>query len=104
MHFSRAIQFILAIFFIPISIFGYAVSEEVSRSVIDQVWSGHPVGFSLLTSPPYQYAAYYNAERQMILAQRKLDSETWVKHPIDQHIGWDSHNYITLALDDEQNR
>ena len=68
---------------------------------IDTVWSGHPVGFDLLTSPPHQYVAYYDADRHMVVAQRKLDETTWTHTRLPQRIGWDSHNYITLSLDRE---
>lgn len=66
---------------------------------VDKVWAGHQVGFALLTAPPYQYAAYYDANRQMTVAQRRLDQEKWVTHKLPTSVGWDSHNYVTIALD-----
>ncbi|MBN1901386.1 BNR repeat-containing protein, partial [Candidatus Sumerlaeota bacterium] len=68
---------------------------------IDKVWSGHPVGFHLLTHGQYQFAAYYDAERQMAVASRKLDETTWNKKILPSKLGWDSHNYVTMALDRE---
>lgn len=68
---------------------------------IDTVWAGHPVGFSLLTAPPHQYAAYYDADRRMVVAQRNLDEETWTKTVLPEKVAWDSHNYITMTLDDD---
>ncbi len=68
---------------------------------IDTVWSGHPVGFSLLTAPPHQYAAYYDADRRMVVAQRNLDEDTWTKTKLPEKVAWDSHNYITMTLDDD---
>ncbi len=35
---------------------------------IAPVWAGDPVGFSLITQPPYQFIAYYDANRQMTVA------------------------------------
>jgi hypothetical protein len=67
--------------------------------LIDKVWAGHQVGFALLTAPPYQYAAYYDANRQMTVAQRRLDQEKWVYQKLPTSVVWDSHNYVTLALD-----
>ncbi len=32
---------------------------------ISPVWSGHPVGFTLLTKGNRQYVAYYDGERRM---------------------------------------
>ncbi len=66
---------------------------------VDKVWSGHSVGFDLLTSEKFQYAAYYDADRNMVIAQRPLDSKTWKKTILPTKVGWDSHNYIEMALD-----
>ncbi len=66
---------------------------------VDQVWPGHRVGFDLLTHQNKQYAAYYNAERQMVVASRAIGDATWEYHPLPSFIGWDSHNYITMAFD-----
>jgi hypothetical protein len=66
---------------------------------VDKVWSGHPVGFSLLTVPPFQYVAYYDAERRMTVAQRRLESERWSYQRLPSTLGWDSHNAVTLAVD-----
>ncbi|HNT88829.1 MAG TPA: BNR repeat-containing protein, partial [Candidatus Hydrogenedentes bacterium] len=64
------------------------------------VWSGHPVGFCLLTAPPHQFVAFYDAERRMTVAQRALEESAWRLTRLDQEIGWDSHNSVTMALDD----
>lgn len=66
---------------------------------LEPVWTGHRVGFSLLTGPEVQFAAYYNADRQMTVAQRRLDSSSWTFTRLDSLLGWDSHNYVTMALD-----
>jgi hypothetical protein len=64
------------------------------------VWAGQPVGFCLLTRPPHQFVAFYDAERQMTVASRTLDSGDWTFTPLPEHVGWDSHNSITMTLDD----
>jgi hypothetical protein len=66
---------------------------------LEPVWSGHPVGFSLVTHPPFQFVAYFDAERRMTVAQRRLDSKEWSFHRLSSQLGWDSHNYVTLAID-----
>ncbi len=77
-----------------------AQNNEALRAVtLDKVWSGHPVGFDLLTTEKYQYAAYYNAERQMIVARRATGSGLWQSTKLPSVLGWDSHNYVTLAAD-----
>ena len=66
---------------------------------VEPVWSAHPVGFCLVTHPPFQFAAYYDAERRMTVAQRRLDSKEWTFQRLPSQLGWDSHNYVTLVVD-----
>lgn len=63
------------------------------------VWSGHPVGFCLLTAVPHQYVAFYDARRRMTIASRQLPDQEWTFKTLDETIGWDSHNYITMTVD-----
>lgn len=65
------------------------------------VWAGHPVGFALLTRPPFQFVAFYDAERRLTVAQRLLTKRQWSFTRLPVTTGWDSHNYLTLAADDE---
>src|SRR5690606_10224432 len=59
-----------------------------------------------------QFIAYYNAERRMVLGQRSLDDMKFDLHVLPATdrktaggtstvLGWDSHNYVTLAIDKE---
>ena len=66
---------------------------------IDTVPSWFPVGFCLLTRGEQQYVAYYNEQHQMVVARRRLDEREWQKAVLPTKIGWDSHNYITMAVD-----
>ncbi|MFP6584907.1 MAG: BNR repeat-containing protein [Candidatus Hydrogenedentota bacterium] len=77
-------------------------SSEAEAQVVDvaPVWAGHPVGFCLLTQPPHQFVAFYDANRQMTVAQRTLDSTEWTFTYLPEHVGWDSHNSITMIIDD----
>jgi hypothetical protein len=75
-----------------------ATVEQVIE--VAPVWSGHPVRFALLTHPPHQYVAFYDAERQMTVGSRRLDSDAWKLVRLPSRVGWDSHNYLTMALDD----
>ena len=68
---------------------------------VARVWSGHPVNFALLTHGDQQYVAYYAADRQMTIAQRTLGQRTWRYTTLPTSVGWDSHNYVTMALDRE---
>ncbi|MEZ4989598.1 MAG: BNR repeat-containing protein [Saprospiraceae bacterium] len=82
---------------------GETVTEKPNSTTdslfIDHVWTGHPVGFALLTAPPHQFVAYYDSTRAMIVAQRQLGETNWKKKQLPETIGWDSHNYISLVLD-----
>ena len=80
------------------------------------VWSGHQVGFALLTHGQRQLVAFYDSDRQMTVGTRQLNSTMWhlvrlplpsdkfahqQTHPPITTLGWDSHNYVTLAVDRE---
>ncbi len=74
---------------------------KVAQAIdVAPVWSGHPVRFALLTHAPHQYVAFYDAERQMTVASRRLDSGAWKLVRLPSAVGWDSHNYVTMAVDD----
>ncbi len=66
---------------------------------VAKVWSGHSVGFDLLTTDKYQYAGYYDEGQNMVIAQRPLDSKQWKRTVLPTKVGWDSHNYIEMAVD-----
>jgi BNR repeat-containing family member len=66
---------------------------------VARVWAADPVGFALLTHPPYQYVAFYDADRRLTIAQRKLDDRTWTFNQLPDTTGWDSHNFIALTAD-----
>ena len=66
---------------------------------IEPVWAGHRVGFCLLTHGDHQFAAYYDAARRMTVAGRKRGEKQWTLAKLDSTLGWDSHNYVTMAVD-----
>ncbi len=87
-------------------------AAEAAGELIDRVWTGHPVSFALLTERGHQFIAYYDAERRLTIAGRKLGDKKWtrVQPPgvsvpganRDSNItNWDSHNFLKLALDRE---
>ncbi|MFO8012414.1 MAG: BNR repeat-containing protein [Phycisphaerae bacterium] len=67
---------------------------------ISPVWAGHPVGFDLLTRGDRQYAAFYDAERRMTVAARRVREDAFRLVRLPERIGWDSHNGIRMAVDD----
>ena len=44
---------------------------------VSPVWSGHPVGFDLLTHRDRQFIAFYDAERKMTVGQRRLEQDAF---------------------------
>ncbi len=74
----------------------YRIAETIE---LDRVPSWFPVDFCLLTHEDRQYAAYYDAEHRMIMAHRRLGDTRWEKTELPTKVVWDSHNYITLAVD-----
>ncbi|WP_116951868.1 BNR repeat-containing protein [Jiangella endophytica] len=66
---------------------------------VGSTWAGHYVGQALLTAGDDQYVGYYDENRQLTVAHRRLGTEDWTRQRVDTNIGWDSHNYITIATD-----
>lgn len=73
-----------------------SVSEAV---MIDSVWAANSVNFGLQTVDNQQYVAYFDKNRLMTVASRKLGESTWTKKTLSSQLYWDSHNYVVLALD-----
>lgn len=71
----------------------------INELVVSEVWSGHPVGFDLLTTGRYQYVAFYDTARNMCIAQRNLQDRHWKFTILPTRVGWDSHNSIAMAID-----
>jgi hypothetical protein len=87
-----------------------ASAEHPDGILIDRVWAGHPVPFALLVERGHQWVAYYDAERRIVVTGRKLPDGPWSRirpegRPVPNRdhtsnaVGWDSHNYLQLALD-----
>jgi hypothetical protein len=75
------------------------LAAGISSLDLAPVWAGHPVGFALLTEGDRQFVAYYDAQRQLCVAQRTLGQRTWQITKLDSFVKWDSHNYLTMAAD-----
>ena len=72
-----------------------------AREVVDKVWSGHHVNFALISSRTHLYAGYYDAHRQLTIAERDRAGGPWAYKKLDTFLGWDSHNYVALGLDQD---
>lgn len=99
---------LIAVAFSLIGFCAFAVAEQAPNADltagiheidIAPVWSGHPVGFALLTRGDQQYVAYYAADRRLTVIQRTLGKKEWRSTILPTTLGWDSHNYVTMAFD-----
>lgn len=69
-------------------------------TAIDRVWAGQSSRFALSVTAARIFVAYYDANRQLTVASRPRQSNDWVYQKLDSWVGWDSHNYIAMAIDD----
>ena len=76
-----------------------ATTKVAAAIPVAKVWSGHSVGFDVLTTSKFQYITYYDTDRNMVIAQRSLTSSDWKKTVLPTKVGWDSHNYIDMIID-----
>ena len=81
---------------------GTIPTETVEEALdIAPVWSAHPVGFALLTHGDRQFIAFYDAERRAIVGARRLGEPQWRFAALPMTTGWDSHNSLTMTVDDD---
>ncbi|GAA1174936.1 BNR repeat-containing protein [Nesterenkonia xinjiangensis] len=78
--------------------------EAVESVPVGRAWAGMHVGFDLLTEGADQYVGWWNAERRLAVAHRTLgvsgaEHSAWTHRVLDETLGWDSHNHISLGLD-----
>lgn len=76
-----------------------ATYRVVSAVGIEEVPSWFPVNFSLITLKGKHFVAYYDAAHEMKVAQCAIGKTSWTRSALPSRIGWDSHNYVTLAAD-----
>lgn len=93
-----------------LSVTAWAGADSVKGELIDEVWSGHPVSYSMLADRGNLFIAYYDGERRLTLKSRKIGGAAWTtvypegvmlpRHNRMSNVtGWDSHNYLTMTLD-----
>lgn len=92
--------FAVALLLISVGCCLYSCKGREKVRVIDRVPAGFPVNFALFTKGERQYVAYYDTAHVMTVASRKLGSERWKYKKLDSKVGWDSHNYLSLFVDE----
>ena len=76
--------------------------ERPLSEAIDNVWAGQRVFFDFVEQNDYQMIAYYDANRQMSVAVRKMrdvNGAPWSYHKVPSWLGWDAHNRVEVAFD-----
>jgi len=81
-------------------------SLKVEESVVGLGWSNNSVNTvvfrnsAVVSTNEYQFTAYYNPEGYLILAKRRLNSNTWkIKKTAYKGNVKDAHNTISIAMD-----
>lgn len=83
-----------------VAVAGVEAQCRLVRSwTIGEVVADFPVGFCLLSAGERQYVAYYDAQRRMTVASRAIASDEWRYQVLPSEVAWDSHNYVTMAVD-----
>ncbi len=74
--------------------------EDVIKVIeIAPVWSAHKTGSPyLITTDEFQYAAYYDKDRYLTVAQRKLGSDSWAFSVFPVQMGWATADHARLSL------
>lgn len=73
--------------------------QTCSSQPVASVPASFPVHFALFTALNMQYVAFYDTLHRMTLAARNPDSSNWKFQTLDSKVAWDSHNYLSLAID-----
>ncbi len=79
-----------------------AAGQVVEEFDVGQAWSVPPTASpQLYTQDGYQYVLYYDADRYLQLAQRRLDSQDWKHHrfPVQTRWATGGHAKVTLVVD-----
>lgn len=66
---------------------------------VDSVTSDFSVNFSFLQQGDWQFVGYFNKNRNLTVASRKVFEKKWAYKILPTKVGWDSHNAIVMAID-----
>lgn len=77
----------------------FCQTKILSCIEVDSVPADFPVSFSTLTKDEWQFIAYYNKNRNLTVASRKVTESKWNYKVLPTKVGWDTHNRITMAFD-----
>jgi hypothetical protein len=78
---------------------GETVVQILEHHEIDLVTSDFPVNFATVFVDTHQFIAYYNKDRNLTVAARKISDAQWHYKILPTQVGWDAHNYIAMTID-----
>lgn len=73
----------------------------VRRFDVDEVETSFPVKFCQAFAEDNHYIAYYDKDKNLCVGYRKLTEDSFHKTVLDSKIGWDSHNYLVMTVDND---
>ncbi len=74
-------------------------SDRIETIFVDSVWAGNRVNFALKTINEEHYIAYYDKDRNMVVAKKPINGTKWQKQILPNKLKWDSHNYVAFGID-----
>ncbi len=75
------------------------VCDDKTCFDVGTAWAGDPVTFAIATRGSYQVVAYYNEQRQLVVAERSVGMPFKRRIVLPTVVNWDSHNGIAMAFD-----
>jgi len=87
---------------VPVLVIAEADNElrVVKALEVGETFSGTRISATLLTHGEHQYVAYYNADQQVVIAERRLGSDEWFFRELPLNARWNNHVGIKgLAID-----
>lgn len=68
--------------------------------IVDYIWPGQPVPYSLLIRDGWFFIAYYGTDRFLRVAWRYGTSDPWQYQQLPEQVEWDAHNRVVLGMDE----
>jgi len=68
---------------------------------VARVPASFPVNFALFTAGTTQFVSFYDSAHQMTIACRELNEPVWDFEQLNSKVGWDSHNYLAMVVDEK---
>ena len=84
------------------NVFYYGNPQITEQIEINTVWAANRVWFDFQTIGDLQFVSYYDKDRMMTIASRKLGSSQWTRTRLSSKLHWDSHNYVVMGIDEKR--